>query len=626
MTLWFRNVASLLSDGDTQRHLAALHHHRHAAGPEQRGRPVLGARQRAHGRQPPAHEPVPEHGVARPAEGVRGGQRALRGGPDGARQPARARSQADDRRQDVAVRRRRRREAAQPARGRPDRARRRARDRRYLGFTKDIPFTHGFELNAVFQSANIAPPELAGADRRRQRRQGQAGRARTRTPNAAVVTMEINEHGLPIHEDATAKIRPRIFLEGNFFVDLQPGHAGGAGARRGDTIKITQTATPVQLDQVLTALQSDTREDLRTSSTSSAPRSTRSRRRRRTTRRGPVGARADGRRGAERRATSTPAGALKGSAIVNQALPRHRARPRPVAADRRAPAQTTGGARRATRQQLKDLITNFNTHHGGVRLASGQPPGDRSACWRRRWRPPTARSPRSTPRSRRRARSRARSCPGVRETPATIDAVVPVDRPDGRARLARPSSAGPRARPAPGRRRPRRAHRRHVELLPADRPRRAARRRDPADRRRVDHTTVRRPARRTTRSSLDAGRPRRRGPELRRQRPVRALPDRRRHADALARAGRRVAGHRCSATRRRRRSAPGRPTRASARRTSPTCPATSRRAAEPQRPGGREVRPDAAAGRRWRRRARRAEAGDGRSRCPSGSTRQRIAP
>ena len=31
----------------------------------------------------------------------------------------------------------------------------------------------------------------------------------------------------------------------------------------GDTIKITQTATPVQLDEVLTSLQSDSREDLK---------------------------------------------------------------------------------------------------------------------------------------------------------------------------------------------------------------------------------------------------------------------------------------------------------------------------------------------------------------------------
>ena len=58
------------------------------------------------------------------------------------------------------------------------------------------------------------------------------------------MTLEIKTSGLPIHEDATAKIRPRIFLEGNFFVDLQPGHAVVAEARGRRLIKVTRTATP----------------------------------------------------------------------------------------------------------------------------------------------------------------------------------------------------------------------------------------------------------------------------------------------------------------------------------------------------------------------------------------------
>ena len=37
--------------------------------------------------------------------------------------------------------------------------------------------------------------------------------------DAAIVMMEIQDKGLPIHKDAEVKIRPRIFLEGNFFVD-----------------------------------------------------------------------------------------------------------------------------------------------------------------------------------------------------------------------------------------------------------------------------------------------------------------------------------------------------------------------------------------------------------------------
>jgi ABC-type transporter Mla subunit MlaD len=74
--------------------------------------------------------------------------------------------------------------------------------------------------------------------------------------------MEINGKGLPIHKDAVMKIRPRIFLEGNFFVDISPGTPSAPTIDDGDTIPMTQTATPVQLDQVLSALQSDTRTNL----------------------------------------------------------------------------------------------------------------------------------------------------------------------------------------------------------------------------------------------------------------------------------------------------------------------------------------------------------------------------
>jgi ABC-type transporter Mla subunit MlaD len=75
--------------------------------------------------------------------------------------------------------------------------------------------------------------------------------------------MRINKNGRPLHRDARFKIRPRIFLEGNFFVDVQPGHVGKE-VPDGHTFPVNQTDTPVQLDEILTALQSDTREDLKT--------------------------------------------------------------------------------------------------------------------------------------------------------------------------------------------------------------------------------------------------------------------------------------------------------------------------------------------------------------------------
>ena len=132
----------------------------------------------------------------------------------------------------------------------------------FLGFTKDIPFTRGYEVKAVFQSANglrpDSPVRIAGVEVGKVKKvEGQEG------SNNAVVTMAINDNGRPLHRDATLKIRPRIFLEGNFFVDLQPGTPGAPELDDGDTITVTQTSTPVQLDQVLTALQSDTRQDLR---------------------------------------------------------------------------------------------------------------------------------------------------------------------------------------------------------------------------------------------------------------------------------------------------------------------------------------------------------------------------
>ena len=131
----------------------------------------------------------------------------------------------------------------------------------YFGFTKAIPFKHGFRMNAVFTSAlNIhskSPVRIAGVD---------VGKVTGihREGNAGVVSMEIESKGLPIHDDATLKIRPRTFLEGNWFIELQPGTPSAPTISSGHTIPITQTAVPVQLDQVLNALNTDTRANLQT--------------------------------------------------------------------------------------------------------------------------------------------------------------------------------------------------------------------------------------------------------------------------------------------------------------------------------------------------------------------------
>jgi phospholipid/cholesterol/gamma-HCH transport system substrate-binding protein len=129
----------------------------------------------------------------------------------------------------------------------------------YFGFTKRVPFKHGFQLKAQFATAlNIhpkSPVRIAGVN------VGQVSSIQ-RDGKAGLVTMEIESGGLPIHSDATLKIRPRIFLEGNWFVELQPGSPSVPTVSSGHTIPITQTSDPVQLDQVLDALNSGTRANL----------------------------------------------------------------------------------------------------------------------------------------------------------------------------------------------------------------------------------------------------------------------------------------------------------------------------------------------------------------------------
>ena len=132
----------------------------------------------------------------------------------------------------------------------------------YLGFTKDIPFTRPFEVQAVFQNA---PPiqsntavRIAGVE---------VGKVSKVEPlggdsPGVKVTMKIKDEGLPIHKDAQVEIRERIFLEGNLFMNLKPGSPSAPELDDGGTIPVSQTSAPVQLDQVLGMLQTNTRKDL----------------------------------------------------------------------------------------------------------------------------------------------------------------------------------------------------------------------------------------------------------------------------------------------------------------------------------------------------------------------------
>jgi phospholipid/cholesterol/gamma-HCH transport system substrate-binding protein len=133
----------------------------------------------------------------------------------------------------------------------------------FLGASKDIPFTRPFQLKAVFENA---PPilknqsvRIAGVE---------VGKVSKIEPvggdsPAVVVTMKLKDDALPIHKDAQIKVRPRLFFEGNLFFDVKPGTPQAGDVEDGDTIPVSQTSAPVQLDQVLGILNTNTREDLR---------------------------------------------------------------------------------------------------------------------------------------------------------------------------------------------------------------------------------------------------------------------------------------------------------------------------------------------------------------------------
>jgi phospholipid/cholesterol/gamma-HCH transport system substrate-binding protein len=289
-------------------------------------------------------------------------------------------------------------------------------------FTHANPFASPYELKATFANAtNVrtnSPVRIAGVEVGKVKKVEAAGPDST----AATLTMEIQDRGLPIHKDAYLKLRPRIFLEGNFFVDLQPGSPSAPTLKSGATIGMGQTDGPVQLDQVLTSLQKDPRQNLQSLIQGYG-----------------AAINDDPAPGEDEKFDADPStrgekaskslndslkysgAALQGTALVNQAL--LGTQPHDLSKLIAGLQKTT--AKLNTRESaLKDLITNFNTTMAAFASESGN------------LRQTIALLPRvldkanpafdalnaSFPSVRAFARE---ILPGVRETPATIDASFP---------------------------------------------------------------------------------------------------------------------------------------------------------------------------------------------------------
>ena len=138
----------------------------------------------------------------------------------------------------------------------------------FLGFNKGVPGRHHYTVNVMFPSAAGlltgssvhpgSPVRVAGVN------VGQVDSIQKGKGSTALVGLRITDAGRPIHTDATAKIRPRLFLEGNFAIELSPGSPSAPEIKDGGTIPIGQTASSVPLYEVLNTFDRATRDDLRT--------------------------------------------------------------------------------------------------------------------------------------------------------------------------------------------------------------------------------------------------------------------------------------------------------------------------------------------------------------------------
>lgn len=126
-------------------------------------------------------------------------------------------------------------------------------------FNQGVPFVHRFTLHAdVANSLNVRggdPVRIAGID---------VGKVASVTPHGAGTSIEftLDSSALPVHRNATVRIRDRLFLEGSYYLDLDPGTPAAPALRDGATIPVAQTSGPVQFFQVLSIFDRPTRSAL----------------------------------------------------------------------------------------------------------------------------------------------------------------------------------------------------------------------------------------------------------------------------------------------------------------------------------------------------------------------------
>lgn len=133
----------------------------------------------------------------------------------------------------------------------------------YFAFRPGVPLADHYEVRALVSSSNQlrsgSPVRMAGVD------VGKVIAIDAGPGETTAVTMRIEDEARPLHTDATVRIRPRVFLEGGFYIELQAGSPSAPELEGDGTIPLPQTSRPVQFHQLLTVFEKPVREHLRSS-------------------------------------------------------------------------------------------------------------------------------------------------------------------------------------------------------------------------------------------------------------------------------------------------------------------------------------------------------------------------
>jgi phospholipid/cholesterol/gamma-HCH transport system substrate-binding protein len=129
----------------------------------------------------------------------------------------------------------------------------------FYAFNQGLPFVSQYTLYAlVNNSVNVrseSPVRIAGIN---------VGTVQGTTPDGRMtkITFTMQSGGLPIHTNATVTIRDRLFLEGGYYLQLDPGTPDAPLAHNGFTIRQNNTASPVQFYKLLSTFTAPSRQSL----------------------------------------------------------------------------------------------------------------------------------------------------------------------------------------------------------------------------------------------------------------------------------------------------------------------------------------------------------------------------